>query len=203
MIPADPNAPELRVSELLDACIEIAEQAGERILTVYGTDFDVETKDDNSPLTRADTESHRCIMAGLQALEEQLPVLSEEGREIDFATRSSWSRYWLVDPLDGTKEFIKRNGEFTVNIALVRLGKPVLGVVYVPAKDLYYWAEQGQGAFKQQGEEAAFSIKVRSPDKKRPGIVASRDHAGPMVQELLKRFPGAETQSMGLSLIHI
>jgi 3'(2'), 5'-bisphosphate nucleotidase len=87
-----------------------------------------------------------------------------------------------------------------VNIALVRLGTPVLGVVYVPAKDLYYWAEQGQGAFKQQGEEAAFAIKVRSPDKKRPGIVASRDHAGPMVQALLERFPGAETQSMGSSL---
>ena len=178
----------------------IAREAGKAILSYYGQPVPVEKKADDSPLTKADLAAHHVIVDGLQALDDSIPVLSEEASEVAFEERKKWKDFWVVDPMDGTKEFIKQTGEFTVNIALVRLGKPVLGVVYVPAKDLYYWAEQGQGAFKQQGEEAAFAIKVRSPDKKRPGIVASRDHAGPMVQELLERFPGAETQSMGSSL---
>lgn len=197
MIPADPNAPELRVSELLDACIEIAEQAGERILTVYGTDFDVETKDDNSPLTRADTESHRCIMAGLQALEEQLPVLSEEGREIDFATRSSWSRYWLVDPLDGTKEFIKRNGEFTVNIALIDNHRPVLGVVHAPVLGVTY-AGDANGAIRiENGKREAMRTRTKSDP---PTLVVSRSHQDEALQQLLAGIGEHEAASRGSSL---
>jgi 3'(2'), 5'-bisphosphate nucleotidase len=178
----------------------IACEAGKAILSFYGQPVPVEKKADDSPLTKADLAAHNVIVKGLQALDDSIPVLSEEASEVPFAEREKWDQFWVVDPMDGTKEFIKQTGEFTVNIALVRHGKPVLGVVYVPAQDLYYWAEKGNGAFKQQGEDAAFSIKVRSGDKKQLSIVASRDHAGPMVTELLQRFPGAETQSMGSSL---
>ena len=196
----DPTSDAKKDPLLIEKIQCIAREAGKAILSYYGQPVPVEKKADDSPLTKADLAAHHVIVDGLQALDDSIPVLSEEASEVAFEERKKWKDFWVVDPMDGTKEFIKQTGEFTVNIALVRLGKPVLGVVYVPAKDLYYWAEQGQGAFKQQGEEAAFSIKVRSPDKKRPGIVASRDHAGPMVQELLERFPGAETQSMGSSL---
>ncbi len=178
----------------------IAAEAGQAILSFYGQPIPVEKKSDDSPLTKADLAAHNVIIKGLKALDDSIPIMSEEASEVPFETREKWERFWVVDPMDGTKEFIKQTGEFTVNIALVHRGKPILGVVYVPAQNLYYWAEQGKGAFKQQGEEAAFSIKVRSSDKDSLSIVASRDHAGPMVQELLQRFPGSETKSMGSSL---
>jgi len=178
----------------------IAREAGKAIISYYGQPVPVEKKADDSPLTKADLAAHHVIVKGLLALDESIPVLSEEAIEVAFEEREKWDQFWVVDPMDGTKEFIKQTGEFTVNIALVRLGKPVLGVVYVPAQDLYYWAENGKGAFKQQGDDAAFSIKVRSANEKNLSIVASRDHAGPMVKELLERFPAAETQSMGSSL---
>jgi 3'(2'), 5'-bisphosphate nucleotidase len=120
-------------ASLLDAIIALSRVAGDRILEIYGSDFAVTHKVDESPLTQADLAAHKAIVAGLATLTPDIPVLSEEGANTPYATRSSWSQYWLVDPLDGTKEFIKRNGEFTVNIALIENHEPVLGVVWAPA----------------------------------------------------------------------
>ena len=112
---------------------DIAKQAGAAILEIYQQDFDVYTKEDSSPLTEADLAAHNIIVDALQRLTPKIPVLSEESTKIPFETRSNWNRYWLIDPLDGTKEFVNKNGEFTVNIALIRDGQPVMGVVYAPA----------------------------------------------------------------------
>jgi len=130
---------------LLDA-IDAAVRAGEAILEVYRTDFDVETKDDNSPLTLADRKAHEIIKAALK--KHDLPSISEEGRSIDYKTRSAWRTMWIVDPLDGTKEFVKRNDEFTVNIALVKGQRPVMGVIYSPVLDWLYFASTQIGAYK-------------------------------------------------------
>ena len=128
------------------------------------------------------------------------PILSEESETIETSERQRWSTFWLVDPLDGTKEFIKKSGEFTVNIALIKEGESVLGVVHAPVLDLTYTAQLGVGAYKRaQGAEAE-RISVAAADPERLSIVASRDHAGPQVQTLLERFPTAQTQSMGSSL---
>ncbi len=183
---------------LLDDCIRIARDAGERILEVYSSDdFNVETKNDDSPLTRADTESHRCIMAGLRALDPALPVLSEEGREIDFATRRAWSRYWLVDPLDGTKEFIKRNGEFTVNIALIDNHRPVLGVVHAPALGTT-WAGAGTNAWRIDATGRA-PIRTRARAEP-PTLVVSRSHQDDALQVLLAGVGEHQAASRGSSL---
>jgi 3'(2'), 5'-bisphosphate nucleotidase len=128
---------------------EIARKAGAAILEVYNSEITVEVKDDKSPLTAADKASHEIIAAGLKALTPDIPILSEEGRDIPYEERKNWERFWLVDPLDGTKEFIKRDGEFTVNIALIEGNAPVLGVVYVPVQDKMYVGIVGKGAFLQ------------------------------------------------------
>ena len=130
------------------AVIELAKTAGEKIMAIYAHDFDVDYKDDSSPLTQADLASHHCIVDGLRELKPQIPVLSEESSEDEKRHRMSWQTYWLIDPLDGTKEFVKKNGEFTVNIALVTNHQPVFGVVYAPALDVTYWGDQFSGAFK-------------------------------------------------------
>ncbi len=131
---------------------KIVYQAGKKILSVYAHDFSSELKQDNTPITMADRESHEIISGGLASLSAPgfgvLPVLSEEGNHIPFEKRSAWSSYWLVDPLDGTKEFIKRNGEFTVNIALVSSGAAVCGAVYIPVTDILYTGFAGYGAFR-------------------------------------------------------
>lgn len=120
------------LKSLVDPIVALAEDAGRAILEVYSTDFEVQSKDDESPLTQADLASHRWIEAGLLSLTPDMPVISEESGLPDFDERSQWQRYWLIDPLDGTKEFVNRNGEFTVNIALIQKQRPVLGVVHVP-----------------------------------------------------------------------
>jgi 3'(2'), 5'-bisphosphate nucleotidase len=151
------------VSRLFGAMVA-AEKAGEAIMEIYGSAFAVALKDDRSPLTLADKRSHE-IIAGLlresPAGRGELPVLSEEGREIPFEERSQWGYFWLVDPLDGTREFIKRNGEFTVNIALIRKQAPIVGVIYVPVKEIFYFAAEGIGARKM--DAASFSrLKLES-----------------------------------------
>ncbi len=133
-------------------------------MAVYAGGIEVQRKHDNSPLTEADLAAHRIIEAGLGKLSPQLPVLSEESASIPFETRRQWQRYWLVDPLDGTREFIKRNGEFTVNIALIDGHKPVLGVVFAPALDLLFYAAQGEGAFRQLAQRPPQAIKAREFD---------------------------------------
>jgi 3'(2'), 5'-bisphosphate nucleotidase len=133
----------------LDIAIKAAVRAGAEILRIYNdadSDFLVEKKADNSPLTIADKKSHSVILEFLS--ETNIPVLSEEGHSVEFAERKKWDRFWMVDPLDGTKEFIKQNGEFTVNIALIKNGKPVLGAIYVPVVKTLYWGAEKLGAFK-------------------------------------------------------
>ena len=134
--------------ELLGLAIRAALIAGEEVLKVYASDFTVENKSDHSPLTLADKNSHHVICKRLE--ETRIPVLSEEGKEIPYAERKKWRKLWIVDPLDGTKEFIKRNGEFTVNIALVEEGSPVLGVIYAPVKKVLYFSEKKLGAYRYQ-----------------------------------------------------
>ena len=146
-------APPIDLGHLRD----VARQAGEAILEVYARDFEVEFKSDESPLTEADQRSNEIIIAALQERYPEIPIISEETRALDYAERKDWQGCWLVDPLDGTKEFVKKNGEFTVNIALVHEGEPVAGVVYRPVTGAMYTAERGAGAFLQDGESESRS----------------------------------------------
>jgi 3'(2'), 5'-bisphosphate nucleotidase len=136
----------------------IGREAGAAVLEVYGTEFSVDVKDDKSPLTEADRRANAVIVAALERLYPEIPVISEETRTVAYDERRGWEYFWLVDPLDGTKEFIKRNGEFTVNIALVRGQTPVLGVVYQPVGDHLYYASEGQGAWKSSNGERAVRL---------------------------------------------
>lgn len=185
---------------VLDAVRALAEQAGERILAFYGQDAAVEQKADASPLTLADRAAHEFLCEELRRVPSVTPVLSEESETHEYELRRGWTRFWLVDPLDGTKEFLKRTGEFTVNVALVEGGEPVLGVIRVPVLGLTYFARRGQGGWCAADGEAPRRIRVRRADPERLAIVASRDHAGPQVQALIARLPGASTLSMGSSL---
>ncbi|SFB01194.1 3'(2'), 5'-bisphosphate nucleotidase [Lentibacillus halodurans] len=171
----------------LKTLLDISMEAGREILDVYQQDISVETKSDDSPLTEADQRSHQTIMRGLQDAYESIPVLSEEGRDIPYANRKDWTVFFLVDPLDGTKEFIKKNGEFTVNIALIEDGYPVMGVIYSPALDTFYFGRDGLGAFKLENasrikvteEGALIKQSVRLPIVESGDVVhvvASRSH---------------------------
>lgn len=162
--------------------ISIAQKAGDAIMEIYIKDFDVEYKDDKSPLTEADKTANEIIQNGLQALSIQLPILSEEGKKIPYEERKNWEYFWMVDPLDGTKEFIKRNGEFTVNIALIHKTIPILGVVYAPAIREMYWAKQGDGAYKNK--ERLPILTNTEPDKILR-IVASKSHLSLETQEYI------------------
>ncbi len=212
-----------KLGELLGVGIAAALAAGREILDVYGSAFSVELKDDRSPLTEADKRAHRAIVAELERT--GLPVLSEEGRSIAPEERQQWQRYWLVDPLDGTKEFVKRNGEFTVNIALMErdaepagpLGSavPIGGVLYVPVKDILYFAWQGVGAYRQTGaatlpphsayERAAQATRLPVSGAERPyTIVASRSHQSPETEAFIRRAEeehgAVQLTSMGSAL---
>jgi 3'(2'), 5'-bisphosphate nucleotidase len=184
----------------LDDARALAKQAGEQILQIYNTEFAVEEKDDKSPLTAADMASHTTIVAGLQRLTPGIPVLSEESASIPFAERSAWDSYWLIDPLDGTKEFIKRNGEFTVNIALIHAGVPVLGVVHVPVSGVTYAACEGQGAVKEIPGRGAQAIHVRKLGDGPVAVVGSRSHQGDSLKAFLAKLGDHEIVSMGSSL---
>ena len=141
--------------------IAVAREAGEQILQVYrSADYDIELKNDNSPLTKADKASHNYIKNKLEVLYNDIPILSEEGREIDYETRKHWNMFWCVDPLDGTKEFIKRNGEFTVNIALIKDNLPVAGVIHVPVTNVTYCSKQGEGSYKIDGNAQTVKLSV-------------------------------------------
>jgi 3'(2'), 5'-bisphosphate nucleotidase len=161
--------------------VTIAKEAGDAIMQVYKQDFEVEYKQDNSPLTLADKRANDIIETGLNQLSVNLPILSEEGKEISYEDRKHWEYFWLVDPLDGTKEFIKKNDEFTVNIALIHKDTPVLGVVYAPALDVCYWAKQGDCAFKD-GERLPLKMERQRDTYK---IVASRSHMSDETQEFI------------------
>jgi 3'(2'), 5'-bisphosphate nucleotidase len=177
----------------------IARRAGAAILDVYNSDdFGVETKDDDSPLTRADRAANEVIVAGLRQLSLQAPIVSEEGKDIPYAERRQYTRFWLVDPLDGTKEFIKRNGEFTVNIALIENGRPVLGAVYIPVSDELYYAAQSEGAWREGGERIqAASFTMQDANLR---VVASRSHLNEATQAFMDRLNEPEIVSRGSSL---
>ena len=185
--------------ELRDAVIAIARHAAADILAVYEDAFEVEHKDDRSPLTAADLASHRRIVAGLQALTPEIPVLSEESKAIDTARRRTWSRFWLVDPLDGTREFIKRNGEFTVNIALIEDGVATFGVIQQPVNGGLWHGTLGAGAFRRV-EDVDEAIRTRKPASAPLRIAASRSHRDARTQVLLNVLSGSEAIACGSSL---
>lgn len=192
--------------ELARACCSIARTAGRAILEIYAGEFTVERKDDNSPLTAADLAAHHAILSGLNIITPQIPILSEEASdENGWDVRRGWTRYWLVDPLDGTREFVKRNGEFTVNIALIEEGKPTLGVVFAPVLDEMYYAWQGSNAWLEYAEKdnLSQSIKTELHTRRRgmPLIVAgSRSHADPRMLTALDRVGEHELLALGSSL---
>jgi len=186
--------------ELLNKVEKIAEKAGQAILEIYKTaDFGVEIKSDNSPLTKADLAAHSIIVAELQQVTPDIPILSEESADIPFAERKTWNKYWLVDPLDGTKEFIKKNGEFTVNIALIENGNSILSVVYVPVQEIAYTAAKGYGAFKKEAGKRR-QIHSHKPARNTPIVVGSRSHMSEGVRDYLKKLGEHELTAMGSSL---
>ena len=138
------------ISVDIDSIGQIAKEAGSEVINIYQRDFDIEFKSDQSPLTEADSKSNDVIIKALRSLHPDIPIISEENKKVPYSERSSWGQFWLIDPLDGTKEFIKKNGEFTINIALIRDGLPVLGVVYKPVDEILYVAEKNSGAFKTE-----------------------------------------------------
>jgi 3'(2'), 5'-bisphosphate nucleotidase len=185
--------------------IEIVRRAGAAILEIYESDFAVEAKADQSPLTQADLAAHRIILAGLAALDPAIPVLSEESSPPDFPVRSQWARYWLVDPLDGTKEFINRNGEFTVNIALIEGHQATFGVVGVPAKGLVYTGDVTRGVARRLSADGATVLRGRPMADDRPlVVVASRSHGGQRLEAYLEQlasiYPGVDRTPVGSSL---
>ncbi|KPK39010.1 MAG: 3'-5'-bisphosphate nucleotidase [Gammaproteobacteria bacterium SG8_47] len=187
--------------ELLPQIVDLARDAGERILAVYRRgECNVERKPDSTPVTEADLVAHHAIIAGLAMLNADWPVLSEESEEIPYAERRQWQRYWLVDPLDGTREFIKRNGEFSVNIALIDGNAPVLGVVHAPVSGMSYYARRGGGAYKMDPQDRSQPIHVRSYRNGRVVVAGSRSHRGDSLNRFLANLPGYEIITMGSAL---
>ena len=186
-----------------EAVIALARKAAAEILDVYDGEFAIQHKDDRSPLTAADLASHRCIVDGLQALTPDIPVLSEESKDVDIAARREWKTFWLVDPLDGTREFIKRNGEFTVNIALIDDGVATFGVIQQPVTGTLWHGAPGHGAFRrefeQDGGNVDVAIHVRIPAQAPLRIAASRSHRDARTQALLDALDG-EAVACGSSL---
>ena len=198
---------------MLKTIILTALKAGAAIMEIYPKDFSIEYKDDKSPLTEADTASNKIIVESLKA-NTPYPIISEEEKEVPYEVRSQYERYWLIDPIDGTKEFIKRNGEFTVNIALIENGVPIMGVVYAPAIEELYFADKEKGAYKasgiKPGDDAptvhAKRVKLEKgdPPKGKIRVVASKSHLSPETSEyidnLKKDFDEVEVVSKGSSL---
>ncbi|WP_078414638.1 3'(2'),5'-bisphosphate nucleotidase CysQ [Priestia abyssalis] len=204
----------LNTIHLLDI-IAVSMKAGEQIMEVYNSEFAVENKEDQSPLTLADKKSHEVIASELNRLFPDIPVLSEEGQHLPYEERKDWEYLWVVDPLDGTKEFVKRNGEFTVNIALVHNGYPVLGVIYAPVLHTLYFAKEGTGSFKMEGietinfqDEAELISKAEKLSSlklnEKIAAVASRSHMSPeteeYIDEIKKKYGDVTITSAGSSL---
>ncbi len=190
----------MNYAELVDPIVALAREAGDAILEVYATDFDVQSKDDESPLTQADLASHRCIVAGLEEQTPGMPIISEESGLPEFEERGRWPRYWLIDPLDGTKEFVNRNGEFTVNIALIEAGKPVFGVVHVPVQGKTYVGCEGLGAELRVGDQAPAGIQVASASASPVRVVGSRSHRGASLDAFIENLGDCDLVPMGSSL---
>lgn len=174
---------------MTDSIIKLAREAGEKILEYYKDDIEVTHKGDDSPLTKADLAAHHYIVNGLKKLTPDIPIISEESGVPDYEERKGWKKFWMVDPLDGTKEFIKKNGEFTVNIALLENNIPIFGVVYVPATSVVYYGDKASGTFKlSPGLEAQ---KLETQEFSKPGnarIVTSRSHGDDATKDKLKEI---------------
>ncbi len=188
------------VDKLLKEVRKAAWKAGQKIMHFYQDDTDVAFKENNSPLTAADLASHCFLLQALRDITPRIDVVSEESAVECSGSFSGSNSYWLIDPLDGTKEFIKGTNEFTVNIALIESGQPVLGIIHAPALDLTYYGLQNAGAWRQVGDESPTPITTRRADSFQLGVVASKDHAGPMVSVMLARLKNPEVKSMGSSL---
>ena len=186
--------------EIIKNVIEIAKNAGTEIMNVYDSDFDVYIKSDKSPVTDADKRAHDIITKGLLNITPNIPILSEEGRNIPYNVRSKWESFWLVDPLDGTKEYIKKNNEFTVNIAFLKDNNPEFGVVFAPALNELYWGWLKTGAFKSIAGKPSTSIKVKTNLTNPIQIAASRSHPSPKMDEFLSQFEKINLNKMGSSL---
>jgi len=189
------------LEQLVEPVIAIATSASDAILEIYNSDdFGVESKDDNSPLTLADKASHNSIVAALEELTPEIPILSEESNAISWEERSQWNEYWLIDPLDGTKEFIKRNGEFTVNIALIQGNQAVMGVVYVPVQQRCFYGHQDGGAFELAADGSVSPILATAHAQSPIRVVGSRSHRGELLDAYLARLGDHEMLPMGSSL---
>jgi len=186
--------------------IEGVHAAGQEVMAIYHRDFDIEEKADASPLTEADMASHHALVGLLEALTPKVPILSEESAAIRYETRQTWQRYWLIDPLDGTKEFISHNGEFTLNVALVEDGVPVFGIVHAPALangPATWWGQHGEGAYKRENDDEDQAIHARAlPDPQAAPwkIIGSRRHGADIFESFCQRLPTHECVSMGSSL---
>ena len=188
-------------AQLLPDIIGIAREASNAILKVYNSDFAITDKADQSPLTAADITAHNIICKGLEILAPNIPILSEESVSLPWTERKTWGTYWLVDPLDGTREFIKRNGEFTVNIALIHEHKPVLGVVYVPVDHSCYFASIDHGAWKMDNNTAIRRIHTRSTSSEHIIVAGSRSHGSERQKQFFESLgPSTETIIIGSSL---
>lgn len=189
------------MSDLTQAVADIAKEAAENIMEVYATDFEVQNKTDQTPLTRADTSSHEVICSRLTELTPELPVLSEESAHVPYSIRKTWDQYWLVDPLDGTREFIKRNDEFTVNIALIRDHYPVLGVIYAPVMNLCYYAAKNEGAHKQGNGAADTRLRAKASNAGALVVASSRSHGNERQQAFFTKLGDkVKTLRIGSSL---
>ncbi|TNF36921.1 MAG: 3'(2'),5'-bisphosphate nucleotidase [Gammaproteobacteria bacterium] len=191
---------ELNLEYLCLNVIDIARLAGNKILEIYNRGFDIEHKEDKTPLTTADLAAHDIILAGLKELTPEIPVLSEESEKIPFSIRQQWQRYWLVDPLDGTREFIKRNDEFSVNIALIENHQSILGVIYAPVMAIDYYAWRQGGAYKKEKGQQPQKIHVRSIDPTQLTVAGSRSHGTERQQEYIAKLGDVNLIPMGSSL---
>ena len=189
-----------QLQTLLEQVIDIAEEASKEILAVYKTDFSVDHKGDASPLTAADLAANKVITARLAGLEPKLPILSEESAQLPFSERKSWRQYWLVDPLDGTREFVKRNGEFTVNIALIEDHQPILGVVWVPVTGVCYAAGKEVGALKIESDGQRNVLKTRALSREHIAVVGSRSHSNEETRAYVEKLGDVEMIGIGSSL---
>jgi 3'(2'), 5'-bisphosphate nucleotidase len=187
------------LASLAESLMPIAERAGDAIMRIYDGAFAVQRKDDNSPLTLADLESQRVIIDGLKRITPDIPILSEESAAAPWAERRTWRELWVVDPLDGTREFVKRNGEFTINIALVVEHEPVLGVVSAPAQRLTYWGVAGVGAFTRPQKAEARRIHT-APPQMPLRVIGSRSHASSQTAAYLARLGPHVMSGVGSSL---
>ena len=185
---------------LLNQALGLAREAGIEIMRVYSNGFDVSEKSDKTPVTTADLAAHNFIVGGLSTLSPHYPVLSEESECIPFSERQTWPTYWLIDPLDGTREFIRRSDEFTVNIALVHAHQPILGVVHAPALNDTYYAARSLGAYKQSGDAPPHPIHVKKLGTRKPVVAGARSHSGTRLANFLENIGPHKHISMGSAL---